>query len=353
MSESTPPVPADLSAVVAHSRAPTRIGLDALERPITVDQSNYSVVVDEQVVVKWLLPPVPVPHRGERLLAHLRAVGFDEMPAFVGAEIEHGTVTAMVTDFIPGALDGWDWFVDELTDSPEAALTSAAQIGALTARLHRALATPSTVFPEPLSTATLDDELRRGLGLLDEAMACTAGDAGTRLMARADSIRKRIAALGDAGTVSLQPTHGDLHVGQFLRSGDTLVVNDFDGNPLADAVERNRPRTPLADLAGLLQSIDHVGRIVVNRNPERGADIDAWIRTATDTAERMYRAAWPEGEGGAGPHADAVLAALRTIQELHEFVYAARSLPRWLYVPDAALAAMFPLDEQTPANGRD
>lgn len=29
------------------------------------------------------------------------------------------------------------------------------------------------------------------------------------------------------------------------------------------------------------------------------------------------------------------LGALRVIQELHEFVYAARSLPGWLYVPDA------------------
>ena len=36
----------------------------SIERPITVDQTNRSVVVDESVVVKWLVPPVPAPHPG-------------------------------------------------------------------------------------------------------------------------------------------------------------------------------------------------------------------------------------------------------------------------------------------------
>jgi maltokinase len=33
---------------------------------------------------------------------------------------------------------------------------------------------------------------------------------------------------------------------------------------------------------------------------------------------------------------------LRVAQELHEFVYAARHLPRWTYAPDGAICAMFP-----------
>ncbi|MDP9463031.1 MAG: aminoglycoside phosphotransferase, partial [Actinomycetota bacterium] len=54
------------------------------ERPITVDQTNLSVVVDESVVVKWLRPPVPAPHPGVQLIRHLAAAGFEEMPAFLG-----------------------------------------------------------------------------------------------------------------------------------------------------------------------------------------------------------------------------------------------------------------------------
>jgi maltokinase len=97
----------------------------------------------------------------------------------------------------------------------------------------------------------------------------------------------------------------------------------------------------LVDLAGLLQSIDHVGRMVVKRNPQRAAGVEAWIGDAIDTAHAAYRAEWP---AGIAPHHDEALTALRAIQELHEFVYAARALPVWLYVPDAALSAMFPLD---------
>jgi maltokinase len=35
-----------------------------------------------------------------------------------------------------------------------------------------------------------------------------------------------------------------------------------------------------------------------------------------------------------------ILHALRVAQELHEYLYAATSLPRWMYVPHAALPAI-------------
>jgi maltokinase len=211
----------------------------------------------------------------------------------------------------------------------------------LAARLHRALATPSSVIPTPVVTGTLDDEARRGEALLDEALGCTAGDAGMRLVARADAVRAAIAALHHVGPVPVQPIHGDLHAGQFLRSDDNIVVTDFDGNPLIDPTEQRRPRSTLVDLAGLLQSIDHVGRMVVKRNSHRADEVEVWIGEAIDAAHAAYRIEWP---AGVAPHHDEALTALRAIQELHEFVYAARALPVWLYVPDAALSAMFPLD---------
>jgi maltokinase len=251
----------------------------------------------------------------------------------------------MLSRYVPHAREGWDWYVDELTGDPAAAVATAARLGALTARLHRALSTPSGIMPAPVDTATLDDEARRGEALLDEALGCTAGEAGERLAARADAVRTAIAALHHVGSVPVQPIHGDLHAGQFLRAGDTLhdtlVVTDFDGNPLIDPSEQRRPRSALVDLAALLQSIDHVGRMVVKRNPQRAAEVEAWIGDAIDAAHTAYRAEWPEG---IAPHHDEALTALRAIQEMHEFVYAARALPVWLYVPDAALSAMFPLD---------
>ena len=99
---------AGASAEVARACAPARVS-DGNERPITVDQTNRSVVVDESVIVKWYRPPRPLPHHGSDVLAHLAEVGFDAMPEFLGTVTEHGDVVASVSAFLPGASDGWEW----------------------------------------------------------------------------------------------------------------------------------------------------------------------------------------------------------------------------------------------------
>ena len=49
-----------------------------------VDQTNESVVVGERLAVKWLLHPDPARERAPRLLRHLAAAGFREMPPLAG-----------------------------------------------------------------------------------------------------------------------------------------------------------------------------------------------------------------------------------------------------------------------------
>lgn len=329
------------SSAAAHRVAPDIVGVDAAERPITVDQTNVSVVVGEAVVVKWLRPPLAPPSATVTMLRHLGAAGFTEMPTFHGA-VTDDMVRAMVTAFIPGALDGWDWFVDELSDgldsgSLDVPLASAAAVGALAARLHVALATPTAVIAEPIAVAPVTTEHEFGIALLDDALACTAGPEGERLAGRAGQIRAAVDALASVGEVPVQHVHGDLHVGQILRADSVMVVNDFDGDPVAPPHERHRRRSAMVDLAALIQSVDHVGRIVAKRRPEHRTATLGFIAEAVDRVERGYRSVRP-----AQPDDAVLLRALRTVQELHEFVYAAQSLPRWLYVPDAALTAMFP-----------
>lgn len=332
--------PTGASAVLAHEVAPRLVASDAPERTLSTDQVNHSVLVGDAVVVKWYATPPPTPCRSERLLTHLREVGFDEMPPFIGVATEQQRVLAVLSGYLPGVVDGWDWWVQEVAADLAAALDSAARVGALTARLHRALAAPSSVFPHPVQVGDLADEARRATGLLDQALACTAGEAGERLAARAARVQAGLDALRTATSVTLQQVHGDLHAGQFLRHRDVLAVTDFDGDPLADPVEQQRPRSPLVDLASLLQSIDHVGRVAVKYHPHRHDAIAAWIPVAMQVAHTAYADEWPDGV--AHPRHTDLLDGLRAAQELHEFVYAATALPIWLYVPDAALTAMFP-----------
>ena len=63
--------------------APPRSGGDdiaALEHGIGVDQTNVSVVVDDAVIVKWLQRPEAGGQRAAMLLAHLAAVGDQDVP---------------------------------------------------------------------------------------------------------------------------------------------------------------------------------------------------------------------------------------------------------------------------------
>jgi len=127
--------------------------------------------------------------------------------------------------------------------------------------------------------------------------------------------------------------HGDLHAGQFLRADDTRLVTDFDGNPLQDVAGRAVAQSPLRDLASMVQSIVHVGAVVVKRRrPERLADVERFNRSATTAALDAYRAV----------HAvdDRLLLAFRVAQELHEYAYSIQHLPHWRYVADAALPSL-------------
>jgi maltokinase len=335
------------SAAVANRLAPGLVPSPfAVERPITVDQTNHSVVVAEAAVVKWLRPPRPDPHRGARLMTHLAEVGFVDMPAFLGAHVVDGMVVALVTAYLDGARDGWEWYVDLMTEEldgvgPARSVSVGARLGSLAARLHQALATRSSVIDQPVGWSDASVEHRRGVALLDEALAVTGGEAGARLEARADRIRADLDVLAGAGPLEVQHVHGDLHVGQVLRRHDDLVVTDFDGTPVGVGGDGDGVlRTPLVDLASLVQSVDHVGRIVARRRPELAGAASETAAEAVAAVIAAYGRAGPVDHVHRVDHA--VLDALRTTQELHELVYAAEHLPRWPYVPDAALAARYP-----------
>jgi maltokinase len=171
----------------------------------------------------------------------------------------------------------------------------------------------------------------------DEALAATDGPEGERLRAIAPEARAALAALDDVERTPTMRIHGDLHVGQILRTGnDELLVNDFDGNPVAPAGARNEMQAPARDVAWMLASIDHVGRVVARRRPDAAPGAIAWIERAREAFLDAYR----EGLGDRRDLLDErLLGPFAVAQEAHEFVYAARFEPAWRHIPDAALPA--------------
>jgi maltokinase len=338
------------SAGVARHLAPGHVDAGR-ERPITVDQTNVSVVVDEAVIVKWFVPPVPHPHPGVAILEHLQLVGFADMPRFFGVEVLDGSAVATVSELVPDAVDGWEWFVDELTGwvdgtvGRDAVLASARSIGEVGARLHVALASPSVIVPRPTTCIDASWEARRCRTLLNEASALAGGEAAAVLAERAALIEAVFDAVDVTVPAVASRIHGDLHVGQLLRSPSRLVVTDFDGNPLLDPTERHAMRPAAVDVASLVQSVDHAGRVAQKRRPAAAATLDDVIQAAVDATLGACNAELRRA-GRAELLDDALLWPLRVAQELHELVYAARHLPRWAYAPTATLRAMFPIPGQ-------
>ncbi|MCU7728566.1 hypothetical protein ODJ79_33050 [Actinoplanes sp. KI2] len=300
---------------------------DRTERPITVDQTNVSVVVGERAVVKWMRTPGDA--RAPRLLAHLAAAGFARTPTPHAAAFRDGRLVALVTAFLPEAQDGWDWCTDDLLSwldgGPPADFAPA--LGTLAADLHAALADYEPTASVPPSTAA---------DTLAEALACD-DDAWVRSIAPLIEADVAVLSAYRSPSPSLH-LHGDLHVGQILRyRGGRLAVTDFDGNPTATA----RPEPAARDLAQLRTSVLHVAEIANRRTEGRHRPaLLEWGRRAADDLLAAYRAGLA-GHGVPQLLDEKLLRPFEVEQECRELIYAARFLPRWRYAPLGVLRSWY------------
>jgi maltokinase len=330
------------------------------ERSVGVDQTNESVIVGgersdggilgDAAVVKWATHLQDGPHPAPRRISVLHDAGFGGMPApwgLVTWQPPGGaeTLVANVDEYLPGAVDGWTWAVDLITDAAGARRTeplvaATAQVGGVIAELHAALSGTATVATRQDAVRWRDD----GLATLEDA--CVLGDsvAVTCARARRHEIEGLLDGLGALAGTPIIEGHGDLHVGQILHSGNRFVVTDFDGNPVLPAPQRMLPVPAALDVAGMSQSLAHaaiVARKYTELDAAALADVDGAGRTAFLDAYALRLAEL----GHAEVYEPGSMHAFRVQQVLREIVYAARHLPRWMYVPDAALPAL--LDEGT------
>jgi maltokinase len=109
--------------------------------------------------------------------------------------------------------------------------------------------------------------------------------------------------------------------------------------------ERGAFDTPVRDVAAFVRSIDHVGRIASRRRPGREDSVESWIARSRAAFLGAYRGEL-EAAGADRLFDERLLRPLEVAQECHEYVYAARFLPRWRYVPDLATRALFPTEDR-------
>lgn len=315
------------------------------ERSVGVDQTNESVIVGDAAVVKWATHLQEGPHPAPNRLSVLRDAGFTGVPMPWGVVTWRPpdgaeTMVASVDEYLPGAVDGWTWAVDLITaaaragdSAPFTAATS--DVGALVAGLHAALSGAVTAATRAEAARWRDD------AMICLETACLSDDSVSARWARTrrNDITTALNALATMVGTPMIEGHGDLHVGQVLRSGDRFVVTDFDGNPVIPATQRMLPIPAALDVAGMVQSLAHVAIVA--------AKYTALDPSALASVDRAGRAAFLEAYGrriAELGHAELfdgrALRAFRLQQVLREIIYAARHLPRWMYVPDAALPTL-------------
>lgn len=315
------------------------------ERPVTVDQTNESVIVGEQAVVKWATHLQPGPHPAPGRLSVLTAAGFTSMPTPWGVvtwtpEGGDETLVATVNGYLPGAVDGWTWakdlFITAATSRDLSAVAATSRdLGIVVADLHASLS-------ETATRSTNEDAKRwrdSAFDTLAQAHLLAGPATAALLTEHADDVERILDGLTELVDVPVLDAHGDLHVGQVLRTDERLFITDFDGNPVLPPDERVLPVPAVVDLAGILQSLSHVAIVAVKRSD---LDADALVEVDSVARSALYEAyiARLTRDGHADLHIDTALDAFRLQQVLREIVYAGRHLPRWMYVPDAALPAL-------------
>ncbi|MBC3844016.1 maltokinase [Streptacidiphilus sp. 4-A2] len=147
----------------------------------------------------------------------------------------------------------------------------------------------------------------------------------------------------DGRRLRAQRIHGDLHLGQSMRTARGWVLLDFEGEPAKPLVERRRPQPAVRDVSAMLRSFDYAAAHLLTevaegdpRRPRLAALAATWAGRNREAFLAGYAAA-----GAEDPTADPVLLhALETDKAVYEVVYESRNRPDWLSIPLSAIARL-------------
>jgi len=331
------------------------LDLEVVSTPFTGEQSNSSVAFGEDSLLKLFRKLTPGSNPDIEIHRALTEAGSEHVAALYGwldltGDDEEPTQLAMLQQFLRTASDGWgqalasvrnlfnegDLHADEVGGDFAA---EAHRLGAAVAEVHAALRThfPTTTLDAAATADAMRARLEAAVGDVPD-LAGHAPAAGT-LFDQLAELHGQEAGLGDS--LVSQRIHGDLHLGQTLRTSLGWKLVDFEGEPAKPLAQRMLPDSPWRDVAGMLRSFDYAAKSVerdLPHDPESAPQLryrsEEWVARNTEA----FLAGYAEQRGAPwGAEEHRLIAAYVADKAVYEVVYEARNRPGWIDIPLAAL----------------
>jgi len=313
----------DLGLVLLHIIAPDQQATTV--RSIGVEQSNSSLVYDDRLILK-VFRRLSGPNPEIEITLALAAQGFGGIAEPLAVWRRGGDDLALLQRFLAGAVDGWTLALASIAEGTDF-VHEAERLGVVTAELHLALA--DAFGTQPADPAGWADTAISRLATVTHANIDVAAVAATI---------DRIRGATDAGQAIR--IHGDYHLGQVIRSGDSWYVLDFEGEPSRPLAERTKPSSPLRDIAGLVRSLSYAAAMGAREtDPERAAQWELSTRTALLDAyvERLQGSPILPTDGAVTA---SLLAAFELDKAVYEVGYEQAHRPGWVEIPLAAVSRL-------------
>ena len=239
-------------------------------------------------------------------------------------------------------------------------LNSAQLLGQRTAELHIALASDaenSNFVPEAFTTLyqrSIYQYARNLAGqvllLLKKRLNALPNDTQTlaeEVLNRQDQIMERFGLILSQKITCLRiRTHGDYHLGQVLYTGKDFIIINFEGESARSLSERRMKRSPLRDVAGMLQSFHYAAvQALYNEvesgmiNPENLPIMEQWAKfwycwvSATFLNSYLEIAAEDSFLPNSKAELQVLLDAYLLEKVISELGYELNHRPDWVHIP--------------------
>ncbi|WES65922.1 phosphotransferase [Microbacter sp. GSS18] len=327
---------------------------------MTGEQSNSSARFDDTAIMKVFRKVSPGINPDIEIHEELTRGGsphiaelFGWIEADLDGEVLH---LAMLQEFLRTATDGFELAVGSvrtvLVDPTQSLAGSGGDFAGEAARLGEALAEVHALlrarFPAERRGAEAAAELAEAMSRrLDRAIRTA-----PELEPYAERLRAVYAEVAALDGLDVQRVHGDLHLGQTLRTAHGWRIVDFEGEPGRPFDERALPDSPWRDVAGLLRSFDYAPGVIEmsmaapgedaagDEESQRAERSQEWSQSARTAFLDAYVAALSAAEDEEDVFAReqrVLLDAYVADKAVYEVVYEKRNRPTWTGIPLATL----------------